>query len=339
MTSKAMILGCAGLSLNTEEAALMADQRPWGLILFARNIGEAAQIADLTAHFRDLVGRPDAPVFIDQEGGRVQRIRPPIVRRYPPARPLGALYHRDRQAGTDAARLMGRMLAADLVPLGITVDCLPVLDVPVPGSHDVIGDRAFAEDADTVAALGAALAEGLLDGGLLPVIKHIPGHGRTRVDSHTSLPIVEASLDELERVDFAPFVALAHLPVAMTAHIVFTAIDPDWPATVSPIVINDIIRGRIGFDGLLVSDDLFMDALSGDLATRTGSSLSAGCDIALICHDAGNDTAAVMAAVPELAGEPLRRAERALETTRKTVSASDVAGLHDRFDRLMGQVA
>ncbi len=344
VSSKAMILGCAGHRITAREAALFAAERPWGLILFARNIGDAAQVAELTAHFRDLVGRPDAPVFIDQEGGRVQRIRAPIARRYPPARPIGALHAADRAAGLDAAHLMGRLIAADLTPLGITVDCLPVLDVPQPGSHDVIGDRAFASDPDTVIALGQALADGLIAGGVLPVMKHIPGHGRTRVDSHSSLPRVDAPLAELRRVDFAPFVALSHLPMAMTAHIVFAAIDAERPATTSAQVINDIVRGAIGFDGLLVSDDLFMDALSGDLPSRTRACLSAGCDIALICHDAGDDMEAVMNAVPDLTGASMARAERALAFATQTPSEpaatpQHVADLNDRFDRLLAQVA
>ena len=340
--SKAMILGCAGHRLTPEEVALFAAQRPWGLILFARNIGDAAQIADLTAHFRDLVGRANAPVFIDQEGGRVQRIRMPIARRYPPARVLGTLYARDRRAGLDAARLMGRLIAGDLAPLGITVDCLPVLDIPQPGTHDVIGDRALADDPDTVIALGRALADGLMRGGVLPVVKHVPGHGRTRVDSHARLPVVDAPLSDLERVDFAPFVALADLPMAMTGHVLFTGIDADAPATTSERVIGDIVRSRIGFDGLLLSDDLFMDALSGDLHARTRACLSAGCDIALICHHPGNDLGAVMDAVPELAGRSLARAERALAALPAAdmhAPAAELADLNVRFDAHMGALA
>ncbi|WP_306118339.1 MULTISPECIES: beta-N-acetylhexosaminidase [unclassified Roseitalea] len=310
--SKAMILGCAGTRLTREEAALYADQRPWGLILFARNIGQAGEIADLTARFRDLVGRPDAPVLIDQEGGRVQRIRAPIAPDYPAGATLGAVYARDGEAGLDAARLMGRLLASDLAPLGINVDCLPVLDVPVPGANDVIGTRAYGHDADSVAAIGGALAEGLIEGGVLPVMKHIPGHGRSMVDSHKALPVVDAPFDDLDGVDFEPFRRLGHLPMAMTAHIVYRAVDADNPATTSARVIGEIIRGRIGFEGLLMSDDLSMHALSGDFATRARATLSAGCDIALHCNGLMEEMKPVAEATPPLAGESAARAERAL---------------------------
>lgn len=307
-----MILGASGTALTPDEAAFYRDQRPWGFILFARNIAEAGQLRDLVAAMRDSVGRADAPVFIDQEGGRVQRLRPPLAQNYPPAAELGALYRRDREAGLQAARLMSRLHAFDLARYGISADCLPVLDVPVAGAHDVIGNRAYDTDPAAVIALGRAAMEGLQDGGVLPVIKHIPGHGRAFADSHHHLPVVEASLEELRAHDFAPFVALNDAPIAMTAHVVYTAIDARNPATTSARAVADIIRGEIGFDGLLMSDDVSMNALSGDFATRTDAILAAGCDLVLHCNGVMEEMRAVAARVPALSGEPLRRADRAL---------------------------
>jgi beta-N-acetylhexosaminidase len=247
--SKRMILGASGLSLTQDEIAFYRDERPWGFILFARNVGEVAQLRDLATAMRDSVGRPDAPVFIDQEGGRVQRLRPPLAPNYPPAAALGELYRRDREAGLRAAWLMSRLHAFDLVRCGVDTDCLPVLDVPVEGAHDVIGQRAYARDPEIVAALGRAAADGLFAGGVLPVMKHIPGHGRAGADTHFELPTVNASLEDLREHDFAPFRALRDLPMAMTAHVVYSAIDPANPATHSARVIEEIIRGEIGFDG------------------------------------------------------------------------------------------
>lgn len=310
--SKAMILGCAGKRLTGDEAAFYRDERPWGFILFARNVGDAAEIRDLVAAMRDCVDRPDAPVFIDQEGGRVQRLRPPLAPDYPPAAALGALYSREPEAGLRAAWLLARLHAFDLGRLGITADCLPVLDVPVEGAHDVIGNRAFAKEPEAVAALGRAAAEGLMAGGVLPVMKHIPGHGRAFADSHLALPRVDASLEELRRRDFAPFMALADLPMAMTAHVVFGAIDPDRPATTSPRVIGEMVRGEIGFDGLLMSDDVSMKALGGGFADRAAAIFDAGCDVVLHCNGSMEEMAAVASRTPALAGVALARAGRAL---------------------------
>ncbi|MBO6636817.1 MAG: beta-N-acetylhexosaminidase [Roseitalea sp.] len=338
--SKAIIFGCSGTRLTDEETAFFADERPWGLILFARNIGEAAEIADLTARFRDIVGRADAPVFIDQEGGRVQRIRQPIAPDYPSGAVLGALYRKDRARGLHTARLMSRLHAADLLPLGINADCLPVLDVPVPGAHDVIGDRAYGHDAHSVAEMGRAAAEGLLEGGVLPVIKHIPGHGRSLVDSHKALPVVDADIDTLTAVDFEPFRQLAEMPMAMTAHVVFTALDADNPATTSARVIEDVIRTQIGFDGLLMTDDLSMRALSGDFSARTKASLSAGCDLVLHCNGLLEEMRPVAEAAPHLSGKALERADRATAMVRKhSDAATETAALRDEFDRLVATVA
>jgi len=310
--SKAMITGCAGKTLTEDEVAFLTREKPWGLILFARNIGMPEEIRALTAHFRMLVGCGDAPVFIDQEGGRVQRIREPVTQSYPSGAAIGAVFRSDAEAGKRAARTMSRLHAADLLPLGINADCLPVLDVPVAGAHDVIGDRAYGKDPETVSILGREAAEGLLEGGVLPVIKHIPGHGRAFSDSHKALPVVDAPLDDLRAHDFPPFKALADMPMAMTAHVVYSAIDPERPATTSPRVVEEIIRGEIGFDGLLMSDDVSMHALSGDFGTRTESIFGAGCDVVLHCNGVMEEMLAVAAQTPVLSGKAAERADKAL---------------------------
>ena len=321
--SKAVILGCAGKSLSNDEISFYRDERPWGFILFARNIGEPAEIVDLVAGLRDSIGRPHAPVFIDQEGGRVQRLRPPIVPNYPSGSALGALYRTDRDAGLRAAWLMARLHAFDLLRFGITADCLPVLDVPIEGASDVIGTRAYAKNPDTVAALGRAAAEGLMSGGVLPVMKHIPGHGRAFSDSHLELPRVDTPLGELRQHDFAPFKALADLPMAMTAHVVYSAIDPAAPATTSRKVVADIVRGEIGFDGLLISDDTSMKALSGDFSDKAAAILAAGCDIVLHCNGVMEEMRGIVSRTVPLRGKSLERAERALTYIEKRDVASE----------------
>jgi len=310
--SKSMILGCAGKSLTEDEIRFYRDERPWGFILFARNIGEAGQIRDLVASMRDCVGRPDAPVFIDQEGGRVQRLRPPLAPNYPAGGALGALWRDDHEAGRRAAWLMARLHAFDLSRLGITADCLPVLDVPVEGASDVIGARAYGKEPNAVTELGRASAEGLMSGGVLPVMKHIPGHGRAFADTHFALPTVDTPLEELSRHDFAPFKALNELPMAMTAHVVYSAVDPDNPATTSAKVVNQVIRGEIGFDGLLMSDDTSMKALSGDFPTKAASILAAGCDLVLHCNGVFEEMSGIASRTTTLSGKSLQRAERAL---------------------------
>lgn len=309
--SKAMILGCAGKSLSGEEVRFFRDERPWGFILFARNIGEPGQIRDLVASMRDCVGRDDAPVFVDQEGGKVQRLRPPIAPNYPSGAQLGALYRQDRGSGLRAAWLLARLLAFDLRRLGITADCMPVLDVPIEGASDVIGSRAYGRDPRSVINLGRAAAEGLMSGGVLPVMKHVPGHGRAAADSHLALPVVDTPLEELRAHDFAPFKALNDLPMAMTAHVVYTAIDPDRPATTSPKAIQEIVRGEIGFDGLLVSDDTSMKALSGDFPDKAEAILAAGCDLVLHCNGVMEEMAGIASRTGPLCGRPLERAMRA----------------------------
>jgi beta-N-acetylhexosaminidase len=309
---KAFISGCAGRRLTKDEVTFFAEEEPWGLILFQRNCRTRDQISELVAEFRDAVGRPDAPVLIDQEGGRVQRLGPPGWRSFPPGRVLGRLAESDIETGRRAAWLHARLIAADLLELGITVDCLPVLDVIAPNSDKVIGDRAFGDDPQLVADLGRSICDGLLDGGVLPVVKHIPGHGRANADSHKTLPVVDASLKELVDIDFAPFAALADMPVAMTSHVVYSAVDPDRPATTSQTVIRDIIRGRIGFDGLLMSDDVSMGALSGDYSARAHSTYAAGCDLVLHCNGRIEEMRTIALVAPPLAGSPGERAVRAL---------------------------
>ena len=309
--ARALILGCAGLTLGPDEIAFLTQTQPWGLILFRRNIANRAQVSALTAHFREIVGRPDAPVLVDQEGGRVQRLAPPEWSSYPAAARLGALASRPGE-NRSLAFITGRLIAHDLREIGINVDCDPVLDLPQPGSHSVIGDRAYGDDAMAIARLGRDKAEGLLAGGVVPVFKHVPGHGRAKADSHFELPVVDASLAELEASDFAPFRANADLPMAMTAHVVFRAIDPERPATLSPVVVERIIRGAIGFDGLLMSDDLSMKALSGSFAGRTQAMFAAGVDMALHCNGLLDEAAEVAGATPWLAGRALVRAEAAL---------------------------
>ncbi|MEZ5811319.1 MAG: beta-N-acetylhexosaminidase [Rhizobiaceae bacterium] len=332
--SKAMILGAAGTTLSAEETAFYRDERPWGFILFARNIAEAEQVRDLCAAMRDCVSDSAAPIFIDQEGGRVQRLRPPLAPNYPDGATIGALYRKDGEAGLRAAWAMSRLHAFDLLKLGITADCLPVLDVPVAGASDVIGNRAYGHDPQTVAAIGRAAADGLLAGGVLPVMKHMPGHGRSFVDSHHGLPTVDASLEELRAVDFPPFKALNDLPMAMTAHIVFTAIDPGNPATTSPRVISDIIRGEIGFDGLLMSDDTSMKALSGDFASRTAAIFAAGCDVVLHCNGVMDEMCAVASKTPLLEGRSALRAVSAL-ARGNAGDGTDEAAIRSEFEAMV----
>lgn len=312
MGIKAFITGVSGPRLTTEERSFVEHENPWGLILFARNIEDAKQVHRLVDEFREAVGRGDAPVLIDQEGGRVQRLRPPHWENYATGMQLGDLWRHDREAGSEAIRLHSLLIANDLRALGINVDCLPVLDVPADGAHDVIGDRAYSRDPGEVAAIGRLAAEALLEGGVLPVIKHIPGHGRAGADSHLELPEVATLHETLSKTDFAPFRALRDMPLAMTAHVRYTALDPVNPATVSASIVSGIIRGEIGFDGLLMSDDLSMQALEGDLEHRAEASIAAGCDMILHCNGDMREMERVASVCPVLEGEALERSDRAL---------------------------
>jgi beta-N-acetylhexosaminidase len=308
----AAIFGCAGAHISNAERSFFRETDPLGFILFARNCQTPDQIRNLIADLRDAVGRDDACVLIDQEGGRVARLKPPQWRAAPAPARFVALAGKDPERGVAAARLNARLIAEDLRELGITVDCAPVLDIPQPGAHDVIGDRAAGDTPDLAVLLGRAACQGFLDGGILPVIKHVPGHGRAMVDSHKALPIVDAPRQALETVDFAPFRALNDMPWAMTAHVVYTTLDGDAPATTSKRVIGEVIRGFMGFDGVLVSDDLGMGALGGSMERRAADALAAGCDLALHCSGDRAEMEAIAAGcrpLDQAAETRLRRGE------------------------------
>lgn len=309
----AAIFGCGGVELTADERSFFSAADPLGFILFARNVDTPEQVSQLVRQLRDCVGRGDAPVLIDQEGGRVARLRPPHWRNAPAAAVFASLAHAALDRACRATWLNSRLLADDLAALGITVDCLPVLDLRLPGAHDIIGDRSYGDNPDTVADLGRAACEGLLAGGVLPVIKHIPGHGRALADSHLALPAVSEDRETLEATDFAPFRALAEMPLAMTAHILYTAIDPRRPATVSETVIHDVVRGWMGFDGLVMSDDLSMKALGGSIGDRARAALAAGCDAVLHCSGELGEMKEIAAAVRPLDANGVRRLARALE--------------------------
>jgi beta-N-acetylhexosaminidase len=331
---RAVILGCAGEELSADERHFFADADPLGFILFRRNCGSPDQVRGLVEALRGCVGRGDAPILIDQEGGRVARLRPPHWRLYPPAARIAAL---PDPMARDAARLGARLIADDLARLGITVACLPVLDLPVAEADPVIGDRAYGTDPDRVARLGRAACEGLLAGGVLPVLKHIPGHGRARVDSHYACPVVATEPEELSRTDFVPFRALAGMPWAMTAHLVYRAIDPNAPATLSRRVIAEIIRGEIGFDGVLVSDDLSMRALGGALGERARRALDAGCDLALHCNGDRAEMDEIVAAAASMTAAAAARLVRG-EAMRRPPGEFDREEAERRFEALLAGV-
>ena len=334
-----VVFGCAGTALSADERAFFADARPYGFILFARNVDNPDQVRTLISSLRDAVGDQTAPVLVDQEGGRVQRLKPPHWKAHPAARRFGELYATDPERAREAVYLNARLIAHDLASLGFTIDCLPVLDVPVEGANDVIGDRAFANDASTVIELGRAAIEGMLDGGILPVMKHCPGHGRATADTHFDLPRVTAPAAELSASDFVPFRALAgDCPCAMTAHVVYEAIDPNRAGTVSPRVVLQVIRGEIGFEGLLFTDDLSMNALSGTLAQRAKAALFAGCDIITHCNGKMDEMKGVASEVKPLDGDSLKRAERA-HAHLHAPQDLDVAAADARLSELMGVVA
>ena len=331
---KAFITGVSGTELTADEREFIASERPWGFILFKRNIGTPAQVASLVGQLREAVGAVDAPVLIDQEGGRVQRLGPPHWRAYPPGAAFGRLYDVDPALGLAAARLSARLIADDLLPLGVTVDCLPLADVPIAGADAVIGDRAYGTRPDKVAAIARAVTDGLEKGGILPVLKHIPGHGRATADTHFRLSVVDTPKIELEATDFAAFRPLADLPMAMTAHVVFSALDPAHPATTSATMIEHVIRGLIGFQGLLMSDDVSMNALAGSVAERTRAIFAAGCDMVLHCNGKLDEMRLVARETPELSGKALARATRAL-TARKAPLAFDRAAARAELDGLI----
>ena len=317
MKSSALILGCASLSLSSLEMQFFGRVNPWGLILFKRNCESPSQISELIKSFRSAVGRPDAPVFVDQEGGRVQRLGPPHWRKYPEVRALGQLYNINPGLALRTARNIGRLMAQELDDAGFTASCLPVLDVPQPDAHDVIGNRAYDLRPERIIVLAQAHMAGLMEGGILPVMKHIPGHGRAGVDSHHGLPVITASRLDLESVDFVPFTGLANCPMAMTAHVIFSSIDPDVPATLSRKVVRHVIRRVIGFNGLLMTDDLSMKALSGSLAQKAAGAYEAGCDMLLHCNGVMEEMEEVAAVSIEIGTKTARRAKAALKLKRK----------------------
>ncbi|HTK35207.1 MAG TPA: beta-N-acetylhexosaminidase [Caulobacteraceae bacterium] len=328
--SAACILGCAGPALSADEAAFFRDLRPWGFILFARNIVDAEQTRALTAALREACDDEGAPVFLDQEGGRVQRLRPPLALNRRPAALFGALFRDRPEEAEEAVRLNHRLIAHELAALGFDADCAPCVDLRVQGAHDIVGDRSFGSEPSAVAALGRAAIDGLTAGGVAPVIKHIPGHGRAGADSHFDLPVVETPLEVLERTDFAPFRALADAPMAMTAHVVYGDIDREACATLSHRVIGTVIRGHIGFDGLLMSDDLSMKALGGAFEDRTRESLRAGCDVVLHCNGDMAEMQAVASEVPRLGARPAERAAAARSLMRR-VQPFDPEGAEARL--------
>jgi beta-N-acetylhexosaminidase len=337
MTARAFITGLAGTTLSSQERAFLRESDPWALILFKRNIETPDQVRALTASFREAVGR-EAPVLVDQEGGRVQRLGPPHWPVYPAGAAYSRRYDENAADGTRAAYLGARLIAADLVAVGIDVDCLPLADVPVEGANAVIGDRAYGHDPVKVAVIARSVAEGLLAEGVLPVLKHIPGHGRPTADSHHALPVVDTDHAALMRTDFAAFRPLADLPLGMTAHVVYTAIDPLAPATTSATLVRDVIREWLGFRGLLMSDDISMGALAGPIATRSRAAIAAGCDVVLHCNAELEEMREVAAAVPELAGEAAARADAAL-ARRGARRNDDAAALRAEWMALMQEPA
>jgi beta-N-acetylhexosaminidase len=336
MAARAFITGVSGFTLTADERDFMRASRPWGFILFKRNIETPAQVTALVSELRESIDEPDAPVLIDQEGGRVQRFGPPHWPVYPPGAVFGTLYDIDRKLGLTAARLSARLIAADLIDLGVTVDCLPLADVPVAGADAVIGSRAYGTEPGKVAAIARAVTEGLEQGGVLPVLKHIPGHGRATADTHFKLPVVDTPKAELERTDFAAFQPLADLPMAMTAHVVFSALDPAQPTTTSATIIEQVIRGSIGFQGLLMSDDVSMNALAGSIAERTRAIVSAGCDMVLHCNGNLDEMREVAREAPVLSGLALNRAKRAL-ASRKAPQPLDREAARAELDELIGR--
>ena len=328
-----VIFGCSGPVLEAAERDFFRDAQPWGFILFGRNVRDRGQVRVLVDALRDTVGDAQAPVLIDQEGGRVARLKPPVWTARPAAARFGELYAKAQETATEAAYLNARLIASDLVELGLNVDCLPVLDLPVPGAHDVIGDRAFAGDASVVIDLGRAVIEGMMEGGVLPVMKHIPGHGRATADTHLDMPHVTTPLEELSATDFVTFRSLNTCPMGMTAHVIYDAIDPNRPATTSPRVIRDVIRGEIAFDGLLMTDDLSMDALSGPISARAKAALFAGCDVVLHCNGRMAEMKDVAGEAKPLEGVSLKRAEHAFSHLI-TPDAFDPAGAEARLNEL-----
>jgi beta-N-acetylhexosaminidase len=332
MAPLAAIFGCAGPQLAAAEREFFARANPTGFILFARNVESPAQLRALVAALRQSVGREDAPVLVDQEGGRVQRLKPPQWRAAPAPGRFGELAAEDPARAAEAVRLNAQLIASELTAAGIDTVGAPSLDLRLPGAHQVIGDRAFSADPEIVAALGRAACEGFLAAGVTPVIKHLPGHGRSQVDSHLSLPVVDLPLAELEASDFRPFRALADMPLGMTGHLLITAMDAERPATISSRVIAEIIRGFIGFKGVLITDDLSMEALSGTVQSRAAAAIAAGCDLALHCNGKLEEMEAIAEALPALTPAA---AARLAAARRPPAGDADTAALLQRLDHIL----
>jgi beta-N-acetylhexosaminidase len=337
MPSSSAVYGCQGTTLAAQERDFFRGCSPFGFILFARNCDHPDQVRALCDSLRDAAGS-DVPILIDQEGGRVARLKPPHWRARAPARRFGELFEKDPQGGREAAYLCARAIAHELKGIGVNVNCAPVLDVPVMGAHDIIGNRAYAMDPSTVIELGRATIDGYLDGGVLPIVKHIPGHGRALADSHLALPRVDATAEALATHDFVTFRSLNEAPIAMTAHVVYEAIDPQRPATTSGKVVQTVIRGEIGFDGLLISDDLSMAALEGTLAMRAKLSFLAGCDVVLHCNGKLDEMIEIAQEAKPLAGRSLQRAEAALSHLRAPLEL-DIEACEARLAEMVGPIA
>jgi len=335
MSVSAALYGLAGETLTPDEKAFFRDSDPWGFILFARNVDTPKQVRRLTGALRDAVGR-EAPIFIDQEGGRVQRLRPPHWRAAPPARVFGELYDREPELALEAVKLNHQLLGHELIDLGIDVDFAPCADLSVPGAHDVIGDRAFHTEPEPIAQMSTAALEGLLDQGVLGVIKHLPGHGRAAADSHLELPVVKTDAETLYTRDFEAFKGIKGALMAMTAHVVYAAIDSEHTATHSRDVIDGVIRGAIGFDGLLMTDDLSMQALEGSLRHRGERALAAGCEILMHCNGQMDEMVQVAHAAPDLSGRARERAGLALDA-RHSPNVFDPAEGVERLKALFAE--
>ena len=331
---KNFISGCSGLSLTPDEVEFFGTERPWGLILFARNCKSKQQIKQLCQSFRTTVGW-NAPVLIDQEGGRVQRLVPPEWTAYPPAGKFGTIYEKNPTIAMRATNLGARLIAYDLNEVGITINCIPTLDIQVEGASDVIGDRSFSNDTTIIEILAKELYNGLLSGGILPVIKHLPGHGRSLVDSHLELPVVHANIDELQ-ADFKPFKAFKEAPFGISAHIIYAALDHANPATISPIIISKIIREKIGFTGCLMTDDISMKALPGTIGERTARALDAGCDLVLHCNGKMHEMREVAKNAQKLTGIAKERSMAGLKIIVDNQNI-DIENTRKNFEQLMSK--
>ena len=333
-----VVFGFEGLTVTQNEGAFFHEARPWGVILFARNIESRDQLRALTDSLREMSGNPHLPILIDQEGGRVARVKPPLAPAYPPMGVYGEMYRQDKARAIEAARLGAALLAQDLFELGINITCAPCLDLRLPGMSDVIGNRGLGGDVEHVVAIGRAVLDGLDMGGVLPVIKHMPGHGRAQVDSHFELPVIEDDVPTLKEADFEIFRQLNEPLMGMTGHLRFTSVDAGETSTFSKPVIEGVIRDYIGFEGLLMSDDVSMKALSGEMGERVTKSLAAGCDMILHCNGDRAEMEAVHAALPSAASADAQARMDAVDAELQRLSCDVPAGSRKVWGELMGDV-